>query len=201
MCIRDRYSTQFGGQTLDCISIHQADFGPKEPQEVTKIARPPARTTYDGIPLVGSTTYKQSFLDFGGKTYRIQPGKPQKTVIPELKFQGRTTYGDHFPRPAATERARPSTARDSGSPFMALPFFGESAYSTSFKPFKVARVGKPNERAPSQERLKPWPGQYATETQKVFAGQQVPPCPAREVLESLAETSVRAAAVLGDIKN
>eukprot|EP01017_Pseudomicrothorax_dubius_P006665 TRINITY_DN11948_c0_g5_i2.p1 TRINITY_DN11948_c0_g5~~TRINITY_DN11948_c0_g5_i2.p1 ORF type:complete len:483 (+),score=78.37 TRINITY_DN11948_c0_g5_i2:43-1491(+) len=193
----EKYSTKFGGQALDFMSIHRTDFRAWTTTK-PKIARPPEATTF-GIPLAGSSSYKQDFINFGGHASQYELPKQRPTTISELPFYGQTSYGDAYQK-WNSQREKPIKAAGAGSPFPLMPFSGDSAYRSAFKGPKTTVVERNRGVDLTSEKAGTWKGQFETQSMSVYRGEQIPNCPAREVLKNLAEMSPKAAEVLDSIK-
>lgn len=108
---------------------------------------------------------------------------------------GKTTYRDTFtPKTPGVERSKgnaPSKVLGNH-----LPFLGESMYRNDFKPYKI-HPSTPLRPIKEVIELTPaYDGQYLSDFARNMRPPDKKPCPARRVLENLAEKSTRATDIL-----
>jgi hypothetical protein len=66
------------------------------------------RPATSGMPFAGRTSYKVDFIDYGCNTGALYKVKQIPTVISELPFLSKTTYGDSYAKPIGGETREPA---------------------------------------------------------------------------------------------
>eukprot|EP01017_Pseudomicrothorax_dubius_P040833 TRINITY_DN6463_c0_g1_i2.p1 TRINITY_DN6463_c0_g1~~TRINITY_DN6463_c0_g1_i2.p1 ORF type:complete len:392 (-),score=67.45 TRINITY_DN6463_c0_g1_i2:157-1332(-) len=192
------YETKPLNEKLEISSTMRADYKP-QPMVNTESLKPNQKTTFQ-LPLAATTAYRSAFIGYGKNIPHIEPLPEKRTVISELPFLKRTTYRDTYlkktPRPDQKSAERPP---DNGILLNAVPFLGESVYRSGFRPFRMKPESNVKPKEESELLTPAYDGQFTSETGKAFIRHGVQKCPAREVIEDLAKTSVQAQSVLNNL--
>lgn len=65
------------------------------------------RPATSGIPFAGKSQYRSEYVNWGANQTAYEKAPHNTTIIPELPFMSRTTYGDNFGMPDATSQLKP----------------------------------------------------------------------------------------------
>lgn len=154
----DFYTTFQNNEPMDYGTTMRNDY---QPWNVGPVKREtmnfkPATT---GIPFAGKSNYRSEFVDWGANLTAYEKPMQGTTIIPELPFMGKTTYGDSFKKPDPTDQLKPTDKdlwkqKNNKSPITSgIPFLGETNYAATYKPFQVGNVPNfenPEEYEPTQ---------------------------------------------------
>lgn len=149
----DFYTTWQNNEPMDFGTTMKNDYKPWPVGPVKKETMN-WRPATSGIPFAGKSQYRSEYVNWGANATAYEKAPHNTTIIPELPFMSRTTYGDNFGVPDATSQLKPVNKKNNKSPITTgIPFLGETTHNATYKPFKVSQVpdfGAPEEYEPTQ---------------------------------------------------
>lgn len=127
-------------------------------------------------------------------TANLKPGY-QGTVIKDLPFVGRTIYRDNYqgiPSDRNNSKFNSSKFGTFRSPMNPdFPFIGDTTYKNTYKPFKTYKYGNESSRPKKEFEKGPvYNGHFLSTNGKDFSDKGLRKCPAREVLNKMANEGV-----------
>eukprot|EP01016_Furgasonia_blochmanni_P049834 TRINITY_DN7612_c0_g1_i5.p1 TRINITY_DN7612_c0_g1~~TRINITY_DN7612_c0_g1_i5.p1 ORF type:complete len:315 (-),score=26.25 TRINITY_DN7612_c0_g1_i5:130-1074(-) len=177
-------------------SVYRHDYK-RHPIQPKKTREDDENDKVVSIPFGGTTSYGTSFVGF--KPTPEMSFKPTASALEtKIPFLGRSTYADNFS--TVSQKADKFILPNRDNLFTPeAPFMGKSFYKSDYIPHALKKDPRFSEMD-NLDATPSLPGHWATENSTMYKPIIRKPCPAREMLRELAESSRRVRDVLSTLR-